>query len=110
MVFEFMLGENLDVAAFHEWSNVRYEDGWRFQERTDMYENSVRERETDPKVKSLPTHGLRGQPINYECMIHDSYRWTSKECRPFSRVLTSEFSPKTDPIFVCCVWDFCNIL
>ena len=43
-------------------------------------------------------------------MIHDSYRWTSKDSRPFPRFLTSEFSPKTDPIFVSCVWDFSNIL
>lgn len=30
--------------------------------------------------------------------------------RPSSRFLASEFSRKTDPIFVCCVWDFSNIL
>ena len=97
MAFEFMLGDDPDIATFHEWSDVMYEDGWRL-------------REFNPKVKSLPTHGSRGQPINYERMIHDSYRWTSKESRPLSRFLTSEFSPKTDPIFVSCVWDFSNVL
>ena len=97
MAFNFMLGDDPDIATFHEWSNVMYEDGWRL-------------RESNPKVKSLPTHDLRGQPINYERMIHDSYRWTSKDSRPFSRFLTSEFSPKTDPIFVSCVWGFSNIL
>ena len=95
--FEFMLGDDPDIATFHEWSNVMYEDGWRLQYM-------------DPKLKSLPTHGSRGQPINYERMIHDSYRWTSKHSRPFSRFITSEFSPKTDPIFVSCVWNFSDIL
>lgn len=97
MAFKFMLGDDPDIATFHEWSNVMYEDGWRLPA-------------SNPKVKSLPTHGSRGQPINYEHMIHDSYRWTSKDSRPFSRFLTSEFSPKPDPIFVCCVWDFSDIL
>ena len=97
MAFKFMLGDDPDIATFHEWSNVMYEDGWRL-------------RESNRKVKSLPTHGSRGQPINYERMIHDSYRWTSKDSQPFSRFLTSEFSPKPDPIFVSCVWDFSNIL
>ena len=97
MAFTFLLGDDPDTATFHEWSNVMYEDGWRF-----MGDNS--------KMKSFPTHGSKGQPINYERVIHDSYRWTSKNSRPWSRFLTSEFSPKTDPIFVCCVWDFSNIL
>ena len=97
MASKFMLGDDPEMATFHEWSNVMYEDGWRLQH-------------LDPKLKSLPTHGSRGQPINYERMIHDSYRWTSKDSRPFSRFLTSEFSPKTDPIFVSCVWDFSDIL
>ena len=43
-------------------------------------------------------------------MIHDSCRWTSKGSQPLSRFLTSEFSRKTDPIFVSCVWGFSNIL
>lgn len=64
-----------------------YEDGWRLQH-------------PDPKFKSLPTHGARGQPINYEHMIHNSYRWTSKDPR----------SPRTDPIFISCVWVFSDIL
>ena len=97
MAFTFLLGDDPDTATFHEWSNVMYEDGWRL-----MGEKS--------KLKSLPTHGSKGHPINYERVIHDSYRWTSKSSRPLSRFLTSEFSPKTDPIFVCCVWDFSNIL
>ena len=97
MAFHFMLGDDQDGAAFHEWSNVMYEDGWRLQNR-------------DSKLKSLPTHGSRGQPIDYKRMIHDSHRWTSKDSRPFSRFLTSEFSPKPDPIFVSCVWDFSEIL
>lgn len=95
--FEFMLGDDPDIATFHEWSNVMYEDGWRL-------------RSIDQKLKSLPKRGSRGQPINYERMIHDSYRWTSKHSRPFSRFISSEFSPKTDPIFVSCVWDFSDIL
>lgn len=95
--FEFMLGDDPDIATFHEWSNVMYEDSWRLH---NLY----------PKLKSLPTHDSRGQPINYERMIHDSYRWTSKHSRPFSRFITSEFSSTTDPIFVSCVWNFSDIL
>lgn len=97
IAFKFMLGNGTDIATFHEWSIVMYEDGWRL-------------RESNSKVKSLPTHDSRGQPINYERMIHDSYRWTSKDSQPFSRFLTSEFSPRTDPIFVSCVWGFSDIL
>ena len=97
MAFTFLLGDDPDTATFHEWSNVMYEDGWRLE-----WNNS--------KVKSLPTHGSRGQPIDYKRAIHDSCRWTSKNSRPLSRFLTSEFSPETDPIFVSCVWDFSNIL
>ena len=99
MAFEFMLGDCPDTAAFHEWSNMMYEDGWR-----------LRCPYTYPRLKSLPTQGSRGQPINYERMIHDSYRWTSKDSRPLSPFLTLESSPKTDPIFVSCVWDFSDIL
>ncbi len=97
MAFEFMLGDDPHDATFHEWSTVMHEDGWRL-------------RGFNSKVKSLPTHGSRGQAINYQRMIQDSFRWTSKDSRPFSGFLTSEFSPKTDPIFVCCVWNFSNIL
>ena len=97
MAFEFMLGDDPDTASFHEWSNVMYEDGWRLLE---FFQ----------KFKSLPTHGSRGQLINYERMIHDSYRRTSKDSPPFSRSLASEFPSKTDPIFVSCVWDFSDIL
>ncbi|KAL8777083.1 MAG: hypothetical protein Q9194_002752 [Teloschistes cf. exilis] len=95
MVFSFMLGDDPDTAAFHEWSNIMYEDGWRLRVSNSEF---------------LPTHGWRGQPINYERMIHDSCRWTSKDSRPLSRFITSEYAPKTDPIFVCCVWGFSDIL
>ena len=105
MAFTFLLGDDPDTATFHEWSNVMYEDGWRLRVADSGVQPSY-----VPKVKSLPTHGSKGQLINYERMIHDSYRWTSKDSRPLSRFLTSEFSPKPDPIFVSCVWDFSNIL
>lgn len=97
LTFNFMLGDEPDMANFHEWSNVMYEDGWRL-------------RGFEPKVKYLPTHGSRGQPVDYERMIHDSSRWTSKDSRPLSRFLTSDSAPKTDPIFASCVWDFSDIL
>ncbi|KAI9669918.1 MAG: hypothetical protein M1831_006954 [Alyxoria varia] len=97
MAFSFMLGDDKDIVTFHEWSNVMYEERWRLDE-------------SDSQTKSLPIYGSRGQPINYEQMIRDSYRWTSKDSRPFSRYLTSEFSPKANPIFVSCVWDFSDIL
>ena len=97
MAFTFLLGDDPDTATFHEWSNMMYEDSWR------LTGNNL-------KVKSLPTHGSKDQPINYYRALHNSYRWTSKSSRPLSRFLTSEFSRKTDPIFVCCVWDFSNIL
>ncbi|KAI4201139.1 MAG: hypothetical protein LQ350_003453 [Teloschistes chrysophthalmus] len=95
IAFSFMLGDDPDTAAFHEWSNIMYEDGWRLR-----VSNS----------ESLPTHGWRDQPISYQRMIHDSCRWTSKDSRPLSRFITSEYAPKTDPIFVCCVWGFFDIL
>lgn len=95
MAFNFMLGDGPDIAAFHEWSNIMYEDGWRLRVFNSKY---------------LPAHGWRGQSIDYERMIHDSCRWTSKDSRPLSRFVASESAPKTDPIFVCCVWGFSNIL
>ncbi len=116
MAFTFLLGDDPDTATFHEWSNVMYEDGWRLMgdnskvKSLQTYEDGWRLTGDNSKVMSLPTHGSKGQPINYKRAIHDSYRWTSKNSRPLSRFLTSEFSPKPDPIFISCVWDFSNIL
>lgn len=61
MAFTFLLGDDPDTATFHEWSNVMSEDGWRL-----WGPNS--------KFKSIPTHGLKSQPIDYYRAIHDSYR------------------------------------
>ena len=105
----FMLGDEPELATFHEWAHLMYEDGWRLRS---SYSGSLRHsyRRYDPKVKSLPTHDSRGQPIDYERMIHDSSRWTSTDSQPWSRFIATDPSPRTDPIFASCVWDLSDIL
>ena len=102
----FMIGDDdLGIAPFHEWSNIMHEDGWRFES---FYQDSTDGRPL--KEISMPKKGIDGKPIDYDQMIRDSYRWTSTDARPFSRFITAESSPKTDPIFLSCVWSFTDIL
>lgn len=95
MALKFMLGDGTSIAAFYEWSIVMYEDGWRL-------------RVSD--LKDLPAQGWRGRPINCQRMIHDSYRWILKDHHPVSHSSTLDLSPKSEPSFVSCVWDFSSVL
>ena len=99
MASKFMLGDR-DNNAFNEWSTVMYEDCWQL---VDPIKSRL-------KVISLPKRGSRGQLINCERMILDSYRWSSEDCQSYGPFDISKYTPRSDPIFVSCVWDFSNIL